>query len=526
MPIVLCAQLPTSRLLSYGAFSVLIACFAFWRSSPLEEVAYSASSDKQSFLSLERAMQDNYIVVATFNMVLCLLIVSTKAFQCFFFGPLVGTEAHFIREKLTHFALSRAVFLIGVINATKWSSLLGWTLWFSCFSCLHGFSRLARPRCEQLLARGSTSRKQWLHFGSMLVILTCATIVLFATGIQFCYYLSDVTPEADIFGELGARYSSDPSLEEAKDETDEYADEQTSIFYQIVHVIVFMFSDTVLILMLLLQIALVIAIHKLDGNEWMRRTLAYDKASWLYNVNAVFDVLSLSLDFSNHVHMLIWSRLASLTSLVVTVQIFISYGELSQRMRRHAAYRKLVKIVRREFPLEHIDQKAISAVGDSNDQRTPDPELCAICWELLWTWRKLPCNHCFHETCLTMWMEHDATCPTCRRQVLPQSVNPQAQAAHMQQRAPQAPENTTLRELLNFFDLTDAPPPPTQRAVRGMAVRFRQHGGANAGQHTQVNGPSLDLSIRVSLGPGRRAPQRPANAGGQPVSSINDRKSA
>lgn len=507
MPIVLCYQLPTSRLLSYGAFSVLISCFAFWRyanSHHFEEVAFDGTAIKRSILTFDMAMQDSYVVVATFNMLLWFVITCIKGFQHFFFGPLVGTEPQFIREKMTHFALSRAVFLVGVINATKWSSLLGWTLWFSCLSCLIGFARLARPRCEHLVAQPATSRRQWFRFFTMLVLLTCGAVLLLGTGIKFCYYLSDVTPEADIFGDINLRRQTEEFLQNEGDGADELLDEQNSDFFQVIHVLVFMVSDSLLILMLLFQITIVIAVQKLDGAEWMRRNLSFDKAVWLYNINTLFDICSLALDFSNHVHMLIWSRMASLTSIVVLIQLFASYGELSQRMRRHTTYRNLVTVVRHEFPLEHIDQKTVSV--DGGEPQLSEPDMCAICWEPLYTWRKLSCQHCFHETCITMWMEQDATCPTCRRSVLPQAQNqrdPQRPPQQPQQVQP-PPVTTAFRELLNFFDRSPATPANAQqprRAVRGMAVRLRQRGrGVPVGQATQLPGPSLDLSIRVSLG--------------------------
>lgn len=357
MTVVLCSQLPTSRLFSYGVFSIVLSFLALWRyrqysSHEAEEIAVSRKMEGLS--TLESVMQDNCIVVAAFNMVFCLLMSLVKGLQYFFIGTLVGSEPQFIRERLVQFVLSRSVFLIGVINSTKWSSLLGWTLWFGCLSCLYGFTRLAHPRCEQFLAKNNATRRQWLRFGSMLIALNCGTLALLSLGLKFCYYLSDVTPEADIFGELSSRCSKEV-LEGPG--TFNCADEASADFYQIIHVLVFMFSNSILVLTLLLRIELIIVVNALDGTTWVRRLPSFDKAVWLYNVNLVFDVLTLTLHFSNHVHMLIWTRMASLTSPIICIQIFISYGCLARRLRRHFAYQNHVRAVRQEFPLERIDRE-------------------------------------------------------------------------------------------------------------------------------------------------------------------------
>ncbi|CDS42576.1 autocrine motility factor receptor [Echinococcus multilocularis] len=504
MAIVLCSQLPTTRLISYGVFSIVLSCLALWRYRhyhPYEAEESVLLREVKNLSTLERVMQDNFIVVAAFNLVFCLLISLVKGLQYFFFGPLVGSEPQFIRERLMQFALSRSVFLIGVINATKWSSLLGWTLWFGCLSCLYGFTCLVRPRCEQLIAKNNITRWQWLRFGSMLIVLNCGTLALLSLGLKFCYYLSDVTPEADVFGELSSRFSKEVILEGPG--AFDYADETSTDFYQIIHVLVFMFSDSILVLALLLRIELIIVVSLLDGFMWLRHMPSFDKALWLYNVNLVFDVLTLTLHFSNHVHMLIWTRMASLTSPIICIQIFISYGCLARRLRRHFAYQNHVRAVRQEFPLEHIDREMIDVDKNRNEERLLEPGTCAICWDPLWNWRRLPCNHCFHETCLTMWIEQDLSCPTCRHRILPQM-------SHRQRRAQRSSViGAVMRDLFNLFDRGDTEAPPqqaaeNQQAIRNVLVRLRQHGVARA------TGPSFDLSVRVTLGSGRHLMQRAA----------------
>jgi hypothetical protein len=35
-----------------------------------------------------------------------------------------------------------------------------------------------------------------------------------------------------------------------------------------------------------------------------------------------------------------------------------------------------------------------------------------------------PCNHSYHRACLTRWVIHSPTCPTCRGAIVPVTENP------------------------------------------------------------------------------------------------------
>ena len=49
-------------------------------------------------------------------------------------------------------------------------------------------------------------------------------------------------------------------------------------------------------------------------------------------------------------------------------------------------------------------------------QRLSGQDECVVCQEPLDDQGEavLPCGHCFHETCLNSWLDHDRTCPLCR----------------------------------------------------------------------------------------------------------------
>lgn len=53
---------------------------------------------------------------------------------------------------------------------------------------------------------------------------------------------------------------------------------------------------------------------------------------------------------------------------------------------------------------------------------------CAICYaavdSALEDYMLTPCDHVFHQGCLTRWMDIKMECPTCRRELPPQLERP------------------------------------------------------------------------------------------------------
>ena len=54
--------------------------------------------------------------------------------------------------------------------------------------------------------------------------------------------------------------------------------------------------------------------------------------------------------------------------------------------------------------------------GDGDDPTCP---ICLNDFEAEDELRMLPCSHAFHEGCVDEWLQVNATCPSCRRSVLP-----------------------------------------------------------------------------------------------------------
>jgi len=60
-----------------------------------------------------------------------------------------------------------------------------------------------------------------------------------------------------------------------------------------------------------------------------------------------------------------------------------------------------------------------------------EEEVCPVClcaYELDDTLLRLPCDHLFHEACVSRWLQQDSSCPHCRHQLLPPAQPPRSSA--------------------------------------------------------------------------------------------------
>ena len=72
----------------------------------------------------------------------------------------------------------------------------------------------------------------------------------------------------------------------------------------------------------------------------------------------------------------------------------------------------LFQYLRPHYPPRAFNLKALMV--------TKEPADCCIC--LRKTRRRqcrLPCGHCFHKSCVGMWLKEQKTCPICRAEVPP-----------------------------------------------------------------------------------------------------------
>jgi len=84
------------------------------------------------------------------------------------------------------------------------------------------------------------------------------------------------------------------------------------------------------------------------------------------------------------------------------------------------------------------------AIDQLRPSQADGAEACAICQSLLLEGSKeMPCSHCFHEQCITDWLQIHNTCPCCRCEV--ESCNPRYNRRHHKQMKGEVREEAMTR---------------------------------------------------------------------------------
>ncbi|XP_038221901.1 E3 ubiquitin-protein ligase Iruka isoform X2 [Zerene cesonia] len=139
---------------------------------------------------------------------------------------------------------------------------------------------------------------------------------------------------------------------------------------------------------------------------------------------------------------------------------------------------------------------------------------CSVCWEnfqLGETISRLECEHIFHSSCITPWLQLHATCPICRRSLLPRD-EPHAASDASGAAAPAANGDTRPRPTL------------TPRVVirRSTHPLFRRGFQTHTWDSPQDMSTSSDSSTSVTTG-GMWAPSTRTDSGSNSSTSVNDR---
>ncbi|KAK6185228.1 hypothetical protein SNE40_007506 [Patella caerulea] len=291
------------------------------------------------------------------NTTYCALILLAKSIQKIVFGELRVSEQQHLKDKFWNFVFYKFIFVFGVMNVQTMEEVVLWVAWFSSLGFFHLMTQLSKDRFEYLSFSPTTPRS------SHIKLLVLLFIVLLSCGglMAVCIYTG---------------------------------------FYAGLTIFSFMAAECILLGIRTLHVLVRYFIHLYDMNVegvWENRS------TYVYFTELVFELAALSIDFTHHLHMLLWGNIfLSMASLVICMQLRYLFYEFQRRIKRHKNYLRVVKNMDAKFPMATTEELEKNA------------DNCAICWEKMDVARKLPCGHLFHNACLRSSLEQDTACPTCR----------------------------------------------------------------------------------------------------------------
>jgi len=295
-----------------------------------------------------------FAAVICVNMAACLLLLFALSVTRVVFGELRTQELNSAKDKFWNFVFYKFIFVFGVINVQKADQVMAWAAWFSILAFLVVMTKISKLRYDHLCFSPNTPLL--LHFKVLflLSIVILLSLVISALIIRNC-----------------AQFH--------------------------VQTFIFLLAEIGVIMIKALHIVLRYVIHLYDLNYV---GLWEHKGRWLHYNDIVLCCSFLTLNLFHHLHMLLSGNLwLSMASLVICMHIRFLLNELQKQYQKHHTYRRVVNDMECKYP-------SVLKKGE-----------CAICWDTFSTARQLSCGHCFHGSCLRLWLEQDATCPTCRKRL-------------------------------------------------------------------------------------------------------------
>jgi len=288
------------------------------------------------------------------NMAACILLLFALAVVRLVFGELRAQELNAAKDKFWNFVFYKFIFVFGVINVQQAHEVMAWAAWFAILAFLVVMTKISKLRFDHLSFSPNTA--SFLHFKVLTLLLT---VILFSFGL-FLTMLS---------------------------------------YYQQFHfqTLAFILAEVTVIMLKSVHVVSRYLIHLYDLHYV---GLWEYKGRWLhYNDLCVCSVF-LCVNLVHHLHMLLSGNLwLSMASLVICMHIRFLCNELQKLYIKHLTYHRVVFDMEHRYP--HVNHE-----GE-----------CLICWETFSSARQLSCGHCFHGSCLRLWLEQDASCPTCRRKL-------------------------------------------------------------------------------------------------------------
>ncbi|KAH8876220.1 E3 ubiquitin-protein ligase AMFR isoform 1 [Schistosoma japonicum] len=485
-------------------------------SDPELDVSSSPIENISTFISL---------VLGLFAVLLALWKVAVKMF----FGSLTSTERISLSKSLFRFVLFHFIILSGALNPSRLTSLFGWLCWFSVLGVLHMLTSVASSRCNQLSASGAINTRQWIRIYLMFAVISVANWYLLKAGLENCFILSDIDVATN--GDFIDIHSRNSFLTGLKTPTVLGALKakitgKKELLYDAVDVVALLVSEFTLLMCTVSHLVCGLIIQAYD--RWCLRK----GQSWLYHSTVTyyyelfFTCLYRLTEITHYLHLLLWSRVFSVASLVVFLHIRMSYSKLANSISRHLAQRRLMKYIRENYQACKMSECVYSKDAETKmetDDKTSQvlffgienesALICAICWDVMASWRRLPCRHDFHEHCLRAWLEQNPSCPTCRRDL---GIPPMLLHNHNRT---QRSENVALGMLVrNLFNNVGNEGPINRNGANNIQPPMTLH---NTAQPNQISGISRMFATAVGLNLGLSIGAAPVVAAAAQAAALN-----
>lgn len=288
------------------------------------------------------------------NMAACILLLFALAVVRLVFGELRAPELNAAKDKFWNFVFYKFIFVFGVINVQQTTEVMAWAAWFAMLAFLVVMTKISKLRFDHLSFSPTTA--SLLHF-KVLALLGAVILFSFLIIITMLRYYSQFN----------------------------------------VQTLCFLLAEVGVITLKSIHVVSRYLIHLYDLNYV---GLWEFKGRWLHYNDLILCSSFLFINLVHHLHMLLSGNLwLSMASLVICMHIRFLLNELQKQYNKHLTYHRVVFDMECKYP-------QINTKGE-----------CLICWDTFSSARQLSCGHCFHGSCLRLWLEQDASCPTCRRKL-------------------------------------------------------------------------------------------------------------
>lgn len=371
-------RLPVPSLRTYSVLNVCaLSCSIYYAAQTVQDPAWKANATRTEMVGTTVKAERNQFIVrdilecmidepvcvwTLINMAYCILIFLGKTLQKLVFGKLRASEKQHLKDKFWNFVFYKFIFVVGVLNVQYMDEVLMWWAWFTALGFLTLLSQLCKDRIEYLSFSPTTSG--WSHV--RLLVLLGAIFALSCFMLLLCIC--------------------------------------AAFFFVSFNTFAFTAAECILLGVRTLHVMLRYAIHLYDTRGASNATQrSWEKRGLMtYYMDLCAELTVLVVDFLHHSHMLLWINIfLSMASVVICMQLRYLFYEIQRRISRHSNYLAVLNHMEQNYPM--ASESELSGVA-----------ACAICWESMYTARRLPCGHLFHNTCLQSWLEQETSCPTCR----------------------------------------------------------------------------------------------------------------